>query len=628
MPEPAVAEGIRLLARTVVALESVTVKRPGWPVAVQLVRREGRRMIRHPVMWGGALLSLALFGLFTWHSAPVLHRDDASVAGSLLPLAAAALIVANLAASRAARNATEELYEATSSSTGLRTFAHLLALGHAAGLAVALVAAMFAFMLADAPVGTPNAAEVATGPVVVVLFGAVGVALARWRPHPALGPLAVVVAVAVQILLVQPIVDDVATTSTVVTRLPWLAPWVPLSLTGDVPPELVIRPAAWHVLYLAGLTAVVAAFALARSGWRARLVPVFVAGAVAVALGTIGQLTPSSGSQRAQLASLIEHPEDHQVCEERRGVTYCAYPAYTAWIDRWAAPIEGALDGIPAGARPDNIVVRQTFGSYFEGPVDLPQATLRRAMRAEHRASRDQEPGTTIRTGTRWGRGRTEGGYAIGLALTVAMEAVGLPSSRAEMVPTEDEIAEFKTSVLPTLDERFRAKAEQAWRPGRRLYSCTTLHQARAMAALWIAGQATPATRATVTRSAAESSYGLQIYDAQGKRYAAYVGSFMPLYPEVPPPMWDRVSMGDVEFHYAARLLSRPDDEVGAVFAQRWDELTEPTTLTESFLDDLGLAPHVTIEEQIARLPDDVELERGRRNWTPDAFFAQTIPCF
>lgn len=579
-------------------------------------------------MWAGAILSLGLFGLFTWHSAPVLHRDDASVAGSLLPFAAATLIVTNLAASRAARNATEELYGATSSSPGLRTLGHLVALGYALALAVGLVAAMFVFMFGDAPVGTPNAAEVATGPTLVALFGAVGIALARWRPHPALGPLAVVVAVAVQILLIQPIIDVAATTSTVVTRLPWLAPWVPLSMTGQVPPELVIRPAGWHVLYLVGLTAVVVVFALARSGWRARLLPVFVTGTAAIALGTVGQLTPPSASQRAQVASLIEHPEDHQVCEERRGVTYCAYPAYARWVDRWAAPIEGALERIPAQARPANIVVRQTFGSYFEGPVDVPEATLRRALRAQHRASRHKDPGTVIRTGTRWGRGKTEGGHAIGLALTVAMEAVDLPSSRAEMVPTEDEIARFKRVVLPMVDERFRATAERAWRPGRRLYSCTTAHQARAMAAAWIAGQATPATRATVTRSAAENPYGLQIYEAEGQRYATYVGSFMPLYPEVPPPMWDRVSFTDVEFHYAARLLSRPDEEVGAMFAQHWDELTEPTTLTESFLGDLGLTPHVTIEEQIARLPDDVELERGRRMWSPDAFLVQTIPCF
>jgi hypothetical protein len=287
------------------------------------------------------------------------------------------------------------------------------------------------------------------------------------------------------------------------------------------------------------------------------------------------------------------------------------------------------MDRIPVDERPTDLTVRQRFGWYFEGPIDVPEETLRAIERAHRRGLQDDDPGTTLWTDTRWGRGATEGGYAIGLALAVAMEALDFPTSRSEMRPEPDEIARFDEIVLPTIEKRFREKTERMLRPGHRgLYGCHTARQARAMVAIWIAGQATPATRAAVASSAADSPYGVSIYETNGKRYATYMGSFIPLYPEVPPPMWDRVSFGEAEFHYAARLLSRPDEEVAAVIAERWDEITEPTAMTETFLGDLGLAPHETIENQIAGLPDDVKLERGgRRQWSSDASFGQTIPC-
>ena len=613
---------------SVVALDRMVVKSPGWAVAWQLARREGRRMLRHPIIWVGALLSLVIFGFFTWHAAPVLHRDDVFMAAAMLPLAAATLIVANLAASRATRNATDELYETTSSSRGLRIVGHIASLAYPVALALILIGVMFVYLLLDAPVGTPRIAEIAVGPLMVVLFGAVGVTIGRWNPHPALGPMAVVVAGALQYMLIQPIVGSLATNSTIRDPSGWLAPWVPMSMTGEVPSELVIRPAGWHLLYLAGITLIFIGVALTRRGSRTRLLPLFLAGTAALVLGTVGQLTPASASQRAELVALMEHPEDHQMCDERNEVTYCAYPAYIGWIDRWAAPIEGALEQIPVTDRPRDLTVRQSFGSYFEGPVDVPQEVLERAFRIKQRGRPDDGPGTTIWTGVRWGRGATEGGFAIGLALAVSMEALDFPATRPEMILTADESQRFREIVVPTIDERFRDKAERMARPGRRSYSCTGSFQARMLAAMWIAARSTRATRAAVTSAAADQPYGLSIYEVNGQRRASYVGPFLPLYPEIPPPMWDRVSFGDAEFHYAARLLDRPDDEVGEVLASRWEELKDPTMLTATILDDLDLTPHTSVEQQVAELPADVKPERGRQMWNPYAYYVQTIPCF
>ncbi len=582
-------------------------------------------MVRHPIVWVGALLSLALFGLLTWQSAPVLHRDDVTVAGALLPFAAGTLIVANLAASREARNGTDEVYDTAPASRSLRTLSQLLALAFPVGASLIVAGVMFSYMFLDAPVGTPRFAELAAGPVSVALLGGVGVAVGKWKPHPALGPMAVVVVAGLEILLIQPVIGLEGTNAEVAQRTPWFAVWVPLSLTNQVPSEIVIRPAGWHLLYLVGVAMVVAAVGLARDGHRARLVPLVAAGAAGVVLGSIGQLTPASPTQRAALASLMVDPEHHQVCEERLEVTYCAYPAYAPWIDRWAAPIEGALARIPPESRPQELVVRQQLGSYFEGPGDIPRSAIREFERDYRRATRLDIATPTFWTGMRWGRAMTEGEYEIGLALWAAMEAVELPSSRRELVLTDAEAEVVREEMLRALPAKQRLRAEKALRRGRSYY-CTTLGQARGLAVLWIAAQATPETRKTVRRVASETPYGVDVYEHVGQRFAYYRGPLAPLYPLAPPPMWDRVQFADAEFGYAARLLDRPADEVAEVFARRWDDVLQPTTSTAHVLDDLGLAPHPTIEEQVAALPDDVKVERGTLRG--GATISDSIPCF
>ena len=161
-----------------------------------------------------------------------------------------------------------------------------------------------------------------------------------------------------------------------------------------------------------------------------------------------------------------------------------------------------------------------------------------------------------------------------------------------------------------------------------RVSLCTSLGQARSLAALWIAAQATPATRAAVARIARETRYGLNIYESEGRRFAYYQGPFLPLYPLQPPPMWDRVQLADAEFYYAAKLLNKPTDTVVAVFTQRWDDLVDPTSPTTDLLDDLGLTQHPTIAAQIDDLPEDVKLQSTRRQMeSGSTVFGGTVPC-
>jgi hypothetical protein len=252
----------------------------------------------------GGLLSLAVFVLVTWNLAPVLQRDDTQIGGALLPLAAATLMVANLAASRSARHGTDELYEGLPSDTRTRTVGHLLSLAWAVGAALLLTGVMVAYLLLNSPVGNLSAAELAVGPVSVALFGALGITLARWRSHVVAGPVAIVVLIAVQGWAFHLVAGIEPSRS----HVSWLAPWVPLSLTNGVPPELVIRPTGWHVLYLAGLVGCVVILAIGLRAMSLPLVTVLIVALLATAAGGFFQLqmpvTPAaSRGSRAPLAS-------------------------------------------------------------------------------------------------------------------------------------------------------------------------------------------------------------------------------------------------------------------------------------------------------------------------------------
>ena len=583
-------------------------------VVLRLAIHEGRRLVRHPVFVGGAILSLAAFGLLTWNLAPVLHREDGHSIGALLPLAAATLIVANLASIRGERDGASELYRGTPTSASVRTLAHLVSLAWAVAGACVLLVVMFGYLALDAPVGTPRAAELAAGPATVLLFGCLGILLGRWKHHVAIAPIALVLLIAIEIMLIQPVVGYRISHS----RLPWLAPWVPTSLTSSVPPELVVRPADWHLLYLCGLILVVGAGAVLTHGLRRRVIAVLIAGALVVGIGGAAQLRPLPRSEHLRLLAQIEHPEEVQTCDERNGFTYCAYPAYVPWIDRWATAIEGALEPVPEEDRPTGLVVRQTFGSYFEGHVDLPKTALRR-LRWDRGATDD------LLVGADWGRWSAEGFYEMGLNLSVAMRPVGLPTERRDIRLTESDVALFKKTYLSQFPKRRRAAvARNKFQVGKRWTSCHTFGQARAVVAMWIAGQATPNTEAAMQQTNRNYPYGITL--DHDHKYWYYNGPFWNFYAPTPGnPDWGVVNWMDPEFRYAVQLLDRPDEEVAAALRADWDELTDPTTGTEVLVSRFDLKPLTPYEELAADVP--AGYKSGGAPIKPEKYLAGVPPC-
>lgn len=250
------------------------------PAVVALARIEGRRLIGHPVFLAGAALSV-LFTL-TFAAATDIGGDYfALLGGTLLPLALATLVVCNLAALRYRRGATTELYGALAAPAHVRTLAHLLALAWPAGVAAALVAGAFAWFGAwegldvtrEGRIATPGAVDLAQGPLAVAALGALGVALARWIPHPAVGILAAVVLFFPQMMY---------TTWNLQDAFGWFLPLVNPAQTGadsswpcaaDQQWPCILETFAalhWHVVYLAALVVLLGAVALLRERRRRR----------------------------------------------------------------------------------------------------------------------------------------------------------------------------------------------------------------------------------------------------------------------------------------------------------------------------------------------------------------------
>lgn len=157
-----------------------------------LARLEGRRLLRHPFILAGAALPVASSVL------AILFLEEAGADGyawSLLvpfaPFAAAVLVAVNLAALRAGRDDTEDLYESCPAPARGRTAAHLVSLAWAVAATAPLVAiGVLVFMSKGGP--PPSVLMAVFAPAIVALCGALGLALARWLPHPAAATIGVV----------------------------------------------------------------------------------------------------------------------------------------------------------------------------------------------------------------------------------------------------------------------------------------------------------------------------------------------------------------------------------------------------------------------------------------------------
>ncbi|MFJ2905626.1 ABC transporter permease [Streptomyces sp. NPDC087212] len=355
------------------------------PAAVlALALFEGRRLVlRAPVV----VAFVGYVGWMVWRTPgfeggfPALQDADRDTQAAPLLVALAVLLCVNHAALRSRRQDTERLFSVLPLSPGARTAAHALSLLPVAGLTALGVLGQFGYeALRPGAVGTASPAELLVGPLVVLLFGAVGVLLARLIPSVLAAPTVIVLFFASFVVGVVPMgVGERGTR--------WLVPIVGESSSAALPSDLLGRPAGWHALYLVGLALTLALLAVVRGGGRGLPLAGALAGALALAVtaGTV-QTGAVSADLRAARARATLTPEKVQTCVTSGPATtrYCAYPEWTSRAATWAGIVGEVRAGAGGGAADQRLVVRQRVEARYglDGDAALTPATVRHQVTA------------------------------------------------------------------------------------------------------------------------------------------------------------------------------------------------------------------------------------------------------
>ncbi|GGS49268.1 ABC transporter [Planobispora rosea] len=332
-----------------------------------LFRFEARRLLRSPLLWGAAALCLGLRLYTAWEWLPDLSTDPVSMSGSMLLLAAAAMLAANLAVSRDRRGGMPEALGALPGRAARRTGAATgAAVTAGTGIAALVMAAYLAVRLATGPAaGVFDPYEALAGVLAVPFAAALGALLGRWAPALAAVPVTAFLLAFLTFLN---------------THQSGYGDWfLPVVLFHG--PDWPARPSGLHVVYLVAAVALFAAVALLRHGARpVRVVAALAAAAVAVPAGAVASArAPGAEIQEwrtvvsGRVISSANAPawvREHYVgphtrtCEKHGSLTYCAFPGYEPWIPLWSAAVGPVAEALPPAERTGLPTVRQYTDSW------------------------------------------------------------------------------------------------------------------------------------------------------------------------------------------------------------------------------------------------------------------------
>ncbi|MER7223753.1 ABC transporter permease [Streptomyces rubradiris] len=323
---------------------------------------EARRLLlRLPVLLAlaGYTAWLVWHNLQPWDEFPALQDADRATQGGPLFVALAALLCANQAVLRSRRRDTERHFAVLALSRGQRTAAHALSVVPLALLVAVGVIVQFTWeAVKPGAIGHGSPAELLVGPLTVLLFGALGVLLARLVPSAVAAPLLFVVFYLMFVGAAFPFAGE--------TGIAWLAPVVGTANKYPFPSGLLGRPAAWHALYLAGFAATAALLAVLLSGSRGRSVQGAVAAALAVTvLGGVAQTrdVPEATAAARQRASLT--PEKEQTCLRRGTSEYCAFPEWAPRTAEWERVVREVQSLAGGPAQGQRLLVRQRLDARY-----------------------------------------------------------------------------------------------------------------------------------------------------------------------------------------------------------------------------------------------------------------------
>jgi hypothetical protein len=238
-----------------------------------LAALEGRKLVWHPIFLAGlglAVMGGAFFVVAAVRLPAVSWSDDGwtvYVGGLLLGLLT--LVGVNHAALRDRREHTVEQHETLPVEMGKRTTGMLLATLWPAAAGAVLLATVAGYAATVARVETVDLILLAALVVDLVMFGTLGIAVARWTSSSFVAPL-----VAFGFILSAPPEDA--------------SSWQVLSPLAHVDS---VNLAIWHIAYVAGLIAIWCAAALLKDGQRRVSIPMGLGG-LAVAAASIGVLLP------------------------------------------------------------------------------------------------------------------------------------------------------------------------------------------------------------------------------------------------------------------------------------------------------------------------------------------------
>ncbi|MCH0566112.1 ABC transporter permease [Streptomyces sp. MUM 2J] len=373
-----------------------------WAAVLALARFEARELLLNiPVLVLLVLyLGYSLYGLVTAEQDgmtdyPVLQNADRASQTAPQLVALAVLLCVNHAVLRSRRHGTDRQFDVLPVQPWRRTLAHALSAVPFAGLVAVVVGAEFAWAASKpGAVGHGSFFELAVAPLSVLLAGVVGALLARLIHSAFAAPLFVV---GLYVLLA---VFSIPSSGSDPHWLHWLSPVVPESGGDPLPSDLLGRPAAWHALYLVGLTVALLCGAVAASGQRTRTVAVATAVALtATVAGIAGQSPGDARDLAAARATASIRPEEVQSCSVRGTVTYCAFPEWSGRTADWAGVVERVQQ--LAGGRRDRLTVRQRLEARYGLTSDAALTPL-------------TGPGQ-VTVGTAWGGNRVPE-FAVGVA--------------------------------------------------------------------------------------------------------------------------------------------------------------------------------------------------------------------
>lgn len=396
------------------AVEPAREPRP-WAAVAALARFEARELRLQMSFLGVVLLYVAWI---VWRTTgaeddfPVLQDVDRAGQGVPTLVGLSVMLWVNRAVLRSRRHDTDRHFGVLVVEPWRRTVAHVLSVVPAALFVAVCVTVQFTWeAFKPGAVGHGSPAELAVGPLTVLLLGAFGVLLGRLVPTAFAAPAALV------FLLFTQVSGPGGTGWT-----DWLSPVVAETGSKPLPSDLLGRPAAWHALYLLGLCLFVAVLAVLVGGGRTRAVQVALAGSLALVL--VGAVAQSGGTPVATVAARERAsltPEKVRSCVEHATSEYCAFPEWKGRTADWAAVVSRVqhLAGGAAGGARLTVAQRVDARDGLTGDPALAPAT---------------EPGV-VTVGTAWGGNRVpEFAVAVASVLVAGNEKAGSSLCDARMV--------------------------------------------------------------------------------------------------------------------------------------------------------------------------------------------------